>query len=80
MGKPFLCYNMDLIGQFTVNGFQIFQVDNNKADLKWAQEMTGWGPAECLWKDDKTIYIKADYMDSDDVKTKYLSLKIPEFK
>jgi hypothetical protein len=79
-GKTFVCYNLDLIGHFTTNGFQVFTVNEGKAELRWTEEIPEWGPAECRWKDDHTIYFKADYLDSVDVSIKYLSLRLPEFR
>ena len=79
-GKTILCYNLDIFAHYSPNGFQLFSVANNgNLNLEWQHE-TWWGPNECRWKDNQTVLIKTNYLDStSSIKTKYLKMKLPDF-
>jgi hypothetical protein len=65
--KYFVCNSCDLEAGYDANGFQLFEVKNNKAIHRWSKSIDDWGPSEIRWKNDSTIYIeqlRMDYSDS----------------
>ena len=78
-GKHFLCYSFCVNGDYAYNGFQVFLNEKDNLHLNWQVVPKNWGPEECRWKDDHTIYMKILYLDSISLKTKYVSLKLPDF-
>jgi hypothetical protein len=65
--KYFVCNSCDLEAGYDSNGFQLFEIKNKKAKLRWSKILSDWGPTEIRWKNDSTLYIKQlrmDYKDS----------------
>ena len=56
--KHFVTYSCDLEAGYDSNGFQLFEIKNNKAIHKWSKIVNDWGPTEIRWKNDSTIYIE----------------------
>lgn len=72
------CFNSDIMAGFTANGFQVFTPEGDSLRTLW-QASPQWGPVEGRWKNNGTLYIKAEYWDSL-IRTRYLSLSLPEFR
>jgi hypothetical protein len=82
-GKTAICYNFCFASDgASENGFQIFSLDKDHTlHLKWTEQAdpSYWGPAECRWKDNQTIYIKVKHISSKGMQTKYEKLVLPNF-
>lgn len=58
-GKYMVAGNTDLVAQFTDNGLQLFK--NTPTPKLVAQKiLQTWGPEEMKWRDNKTIFVKAN--------------------
>ena len=62
--KHFVTYSCDLEAGYDSNGFQLFEIRNNKAIHKWSKIIRDWGPIEIRWKNDSTLYIAQMRIDS----------------
>jgi hypothetical protein len=66
--KYFVTYSYDLEAGYDPNGFQLYEIKDKKAILKWAKILEDWGPSDIRWKNDSTVYIEqwkfADESDS----------------
>jgi hypothetical protein len=69
--KYFVCYSFDLEAGYDSNGFQLFEVINNKAILRFSKEIADWGPTEIRWKNDTIICIEQTRIDFNDSKDPY---------
>jgi len=80
-GQNLLCYDFCVNGDYANNGFQIFANERDSLLKRWQVIPRGWGPVDCRWKDDHTIYMKTSYWDwgSKNFIAKYVSLKLPDF-
>ncbi|MFI4963175.1 MAG: hypothetical protein ACHP6H_04885 [Legionellales bacterium] len=80
-GQNLLCFDFCVNGDYANNGFQIFANDKDSLRKKWQVIPSGWGPLDCRWKDNHTIYMKTSYWDWDSKNfiVKYVSLKLPNF-
>jgi hypothetical protein len=75
-GHLVICYNADVMTSESANGFQILSVNKDWLHILWTKDIQHWGPEECRWQDNSTIYIRAVYMGQ---REKYLKLALPDF-
>jgi hypothetical protein len=78
-GRNLLCYSFCVNGDYAYNGFEIFVDGKDGLRMKWQVIPKTWGPVDCRWRDNHTIYMKILYLDSVRLKTKYVSMKLPDF-
>jgi hypothetical protein len=66
--KYFVAYSCDLDAGYDPNGFQLYEIKDKKAVLRWSKILEDWGPSDIRWKNDSTVYIEqwkfADESDS----------------
>jgi hypothetical protein len=58
--KQFACANIDLEAAFTLNGIQLFKVQNNAFIANGVRELSKWGPEKIMWKNDTTLVVKGN--------------------
>jgi hypothetical protein len=56
--KYIMCGNVDLVADFTFNGFELYHLNNDRLEKIGLTELKDWGPAIIYWKDMNNIYIK----------------------
>lgn len=77
-GRRIVSGNVDLIATFTYNGIELLDSDNITKPMA-ARELNTWGPEVIKWKDNQTLFVKAQIADetaTNLVRVKYLSLKL----
>lgn len=75
--KYFITNSCDLQAAYDPNGFQLFEIKNNKVIKSWEKEINDWGPDEIKWKDERTILIKKLKYDTNNKELySYKSMKI----
>ncbi|MFP9112902.1 hypothetical protein ACLI1A_03100 [Flavobacterium sp. RHBU_3] len=77
-GKKIVSGNVDLIATFTYNGIELLDSRNIIKPIA-ARELNTWGPEEIKWKDNHTLFVKAQIADekaNNLVRTEYLSLTL----
>ncbi len=55
--KQFVCANIDLEAAFTLNGMQLFKVENDIYIPNGVRELNNWGPDKIMWKNDTTLIV-----------------------
>jgi hypothetical protein len=61
----FITYSFDIEAAFDPNGFQLFQVENGKAKLKWTKDINDWGPSIIKWLNDSSVVIEQSRISND---------------
>jgi hypothetical protein len=71
-----LLVNEDIEAGFTSNGFQLFEVYEDKLNLIGNLEVYDWGPNQVKWISDSTLWIRQSYWGEVDMEYKFSRMAI----
>lgn len=68
-GSLLLCYNVDLVAQYSANGFRIWEATEKGLHVEYELlDTMDWGPADAFWMNDSTVsFTEHEYTDEYDL-------------